>query len=230
MSTIIFSPGIGRVVVSPIDDAESSVSTVSVFTYNVIDRISAFSASAWNIPAQGISTSKAFAFNTEKRMHVYGNIIRYGVVHPIVWPIDKYTFIPSISWNADKRFSASMSSVWKTAQRKSSSKKIAFNDYITLHAHAAMDWNVHLLVRKPGLLIESWYNQIAQPTMHPVDLDNFQVNPYLQYNVKKRISTAKTIRFNSYVKASTKKASAFNTNGILVICQKAVAWETLMRL
>jgi hypothetical protein len=228
--TPLFIPGIGRVVVSPIDDAENPVSTVFEFQYRVINRVSFFKQANWNVTGQGISTQVASAFNVSKRMHVFDNVVMYGLDHAIVWPIDRYIFIPAYAWNIDRRSSTTKKFAWKVIQRKSSSKKIAFDNYATTHAHSALGWNVHLLVRVPGLLIENWYNQIVQPTMHPIDLQNYVTPPYLQYNVTKRISTRRAMRFNTNIKASAQLKSSFKATAIKVICQKIIQWETLMRL
>lgn len=230
MTTPIFSPGIGRVVVSPIDDAENSVSTIFVYQWNVIDRISVGLGTTWRILAQGISTQQASAFNVRKRMHVIGNIVKYGIGHPTVWPIDESVFIPAISWNVDKRATVTKSSAWNVSARKSSSHKMAFNAYATLHAHSDMQWRVLFKVRKPGFIVETWVNQISQLVSHPVDLADYQTQPFSQFNVARRLSIKKAIRFSTHVKTTTRGIFLFNTNGIVVTCQMPSTWETMMRL
>lgn len=232
ISTPLFSPGVGRVVVSPIDDGVSAVSTVLVTRFNVVDRVTtATRAFSWKIKAQGISTQKAFAFNARKRMSVYPQYIKYGMDHPVVWPIDKATLIPGIAWSIDNRFSAKVKFSWKVIDRISSKKKIYFNVRIIRHTNHAFSWNALLKVSKPGVTANpSWHNRVLAPTTHPIDNASHKVSSYMQFNTAKRISRSQAMRFNYRIKRAAYLDSSFSVVNTRVVCRKDIQWETLMRL
>lgn len=232
MSTPLFSPGVGRVVVSPIDDGVSAVSTVLVTQWKVVDRVSsATRAFQWKIKAQGISTQKAFAFNARKRMNVYPQYVKYGIDHPIVWPIDKTYLIPGIAWSIDNRFSSKVKFSWNVIDRVSSKKKISFNIRIIRHTNDTFAWNTLLKVSKPGVTGNpSWHNRILAPTTHPIDNASHKVNSYMQFNTAKRISNSQAMRFNYRIRRTAYMNSSFDLVATRVVCRKNIEWETLMRL
>jgi hypothetical protein len=231
ISTPLFSPGVGRVVVSPIDDSVNPLSTVLLTQWAIQDRIATATRTfAWKITAQGISTQKAFTFNARKRMHVYPQYIKYGMDHPIVWPIDQSPLIPGITWDIDTRFFTTKKFSWRVISRISSKKRSLFNVRIIRHTNKSFGWDTLFKVTKPGFVNPNWRNRIMVPVTHPIDSPNHKVNSYIQYNSEKRISKSQAMRFNYRISASADMTSYFSIIPTRVACRKVIEWETLMRL
>jgi len=232
MSTpaLVFYPGVLRPVVSPISDGLNSVSTVIPVYWDVSTRISSTARFQWNVVAYGISASKAFSFETTTRLHKIGNMISYGICHPVVWPIDRRSFIPAVSYDADFRFSTSKKLSWKINKRISSVTAVRFSTLVTDHAHSPYSFNTLQEVVKPGFASPSWYNEICKPVTSPLSQAHNQAHSYFEWNSGKRICAHLTARFNDRLRFKVTEEIAFKDNALVVVCQKQITWETLMRL
>lgn len=226
MTTPIFYPGIVIPVVSPIDDALSATSNISTYAWETNTRISVKKAVSWDIIAYQISATKASTFNTQTRIHKATGFEDIGIVHPIVWPISYKSYVPSIAWSVDRRLSASHSFSWNVIARTNSKQQIHFNIYNYLFANKSFRFNTLGAVYAPGFVMGGWTNQIDQPVTHPLSMQTGQPASKYQWNAEKRISVTKEFRFGDAYRFNVKKQIAFNDLALLVVCQKAVAFNT----
>lgn len=230
MSALVFHPGICLPVVSPIDDGLNPLSTVSTISWNTDSRISASQETSWNIIAYGINVLAASAFNTRLRLHVTGWIESSGVVHPIVFPVDYKTFIPSSEYHVEARLSLYGKSAFRLNTRISAKRAVLFDCHASLHAHAATGFNLLSRVYAPGFASPSWVNQVSEPVVKPIAKPYYQTPSYIEWNDSVRIRCQKTIRFNDTVGLSVPVSVRFNDDATEVICLAAIAWDTLMRI
>jgi hypothetical protein len=226
VSSPLFFPGLVRLIVSPLDEGLNLVSTTTSTRYNVLQEVSPQKAASWKIIAYGISSSVAVAFKVLNRVHVKGGFVDPGIVRPVVWPIDTHYFIPQASWEEDFRLSAQKRATWRDGQRRSARKIVNYNVYDYEFASRTINWNDLLRIRKPGVTVGFWVNEILTPIVHPFSEQNFSPNPSVQWTLKQRLKLNRGIRFNIRVPASVQKRTTWNTNGIHVVKQLASNWVT----
>ncbi len=225
MSSQTFYPGIVRLIVSPIDDGLNLVSTTTSTLYNVSQRVSPQASSSWKIIAYGISSSVASAFSIHSRVHVKGTFTDTGIVRPVVWPLDVKSFIPQSSWDVVFRKSSYHSSQWKISQRRSSRKASSFSIYDYGFASRAASWRVLGRVRKPGVTVGFWVNEIVTDVVHPLSVSNFSPVPKIQWELNQRVKPSVKIRFNIRVPANATRTVAWNTDGLPVTKQIAATYN-----
>ena len=230
MSSPLFFPGLVRLIVSPLDEGLNLVSTTTSTRYNVLQEVSPQKAASWQIIAYGISSSVAVAFKVLNRVHVKGRFVDPGIVRPIVWPLDNHYFIPQASWEEDFRLSANRRTTWRDSQRRSARHVVNYNVYNYEFANKATSWNDLLRIRKPGVTVGFWINEIPTLIVHPFSEQNFSPNPSIQWALKQRLKLNRGIRFNVRVTDSVQKKMTWNTNDIHVAKQLTFSWVTRQQI
>lgn len=202
MPALVFYPGILLPVVSPLIGGTNLVSAGAVSTFNVLETITTTATSSWNTRAI-VGPSVTSTFNTRGNVIVITPFQASGYLpRPVPWPIDYARLIPSYTWNVYDLVQSSKLSSFAVVQTRNAQKLSTFNvSSSNVHGSVSSSFNLRSLVQAGPLNGSAW-------------------------NVKKTVTPAKSVRFNTRISAVVQQLSGFNTNGILVTPNVTSTWYT----